>query len=132
MLIAALIAALSGQSKSNAVCPRPYRRTRRRRSGTVALLGFTFSHNSRGVSFSPRFLAVNAVMADTVKVIDQVCHGVVDGAAGQILAVFEFAKAHLFSLEPLLRKSWIYCKKGKLLKSPQAVVNVTDKPDSRK
>lgn len=32
--------------------------------------------------------------------VSQVCHSVVNGAAQEILAVVEFAKAHPFSLSP--------------------------------
>jgi hypothetical protein len=30
---------------------------------------FTLSHNKRGVSFSPRFLAIDSIMADALKVV---------------------------------------------------------------
>jgi hypothetical protein len=51
-------------------------------------------------------IAVNAVMADTLQMVSQIRHGVVDRTAQQILAVVQFGKAHFFSLEPLLRKPW--------------------------
>lgn len=38
-------------------------------------------------------------MADARQVVGQVRHRVVNRAAEKVLAVFEFAKAHLFSLE---------------------------------
>lgn len=38
-------------------------------------------------------------MADTLQVVSQIRHRVVDGAAQQILAVVKFGEAHLFSLD---------------------------------
>jgi hypothetical protein len=71
MFIAALIAVASTQSMLNAACLKLYRRTEYKHLGTVALLGFTLSHSRRGLNFSPRFLAVDAVVTDTLKVVER-------------------------------------------------------------
>ncbi len=112
MLIAALTAVESAQSMPNGVCPTPYRRTGYNHSRMVAVAILRYPTIGEG-SVSHHANTIDAVMADTIKMVCQVRHRIVDRTAEEILAVVEFSESHSSNLGAVAksrfisRKSWL-------------------------
>jgi len=70
------------------------------------------SHNRHSCQFLTPQVTVDPVMTDTVKVVSQIRHGVVDGTAQEILAVIKFSEAHSSSLGAVSSSSLLPLRKS--------------------